>query len=149
MDTKQGIEIIDLTKEYEQKFAEIMTHDEYHIETAKLVFADEIYDHMEAQDINQSQLAEKLGSTKQYVSKLLSGYANPSIATLVKIARRLNCKFVFKLEPKVEPIENWKQQAIKAKQEKRNKFSKNHNQSSHLTVVSSTEKKNVTIPLAA
>ncbi|MBZ0256875.1 helix-turn-helix transcriptional regulator, partial [bacterium] len=70
METKHGIEIVDMTQEFEKKFAEVKTRDTYHIETAKLEFADEIYDRMEQQGLNQSQLAEKLGLSKQYVSKL-------------------------------------------------------------------------------
>lgn len=121
METKRGIEIVDMTQEFEKKFAEIKTRDTYHIETAKLEFADEIYDRMEKLGLNQTQLAEKLGLSKQYVSKLLSGYANPSIATMVKVARRLDCKFAPRLEPKVESISKlWNSNEFTNKPEKVN-----------------------------
>lgn len=149
METKHGIEIVDMTQEFEKKFAEVKTRDTYHIETAKLEFADEIYDHMEQQGLNQSQLAEKLDRSKQYVSKLLSGYANPSIATMVKVARRLNCKFSFRLEPKVEQFAKWKNTKKTSFQEIKNKFGESQVNTSRFNKNAHKGKKNAPLPIAS
>lgn len=149
METKGEVKIIDSRKEFEQKFAEILTHDVYHIETAKLEFADEIYDLMEEQNLNQSQLAEKLGLSKQYVSKLLSGYANPSIATMVKVARRLNCKFSFRLDSKIEQFAKWNKAKNTPKQEIKTRFKEPQVNTTRFNTSVHKGKKNVYLPIAS
>ena len=42
-------------------------------------------DKMEEQHLNQSQLAERMGCTQQYISKILRGQENLSIETIAKI----------------------------------------------------------------
>lgn len=47
-------------------------------------------DRMEEQDITQKQLAERMGCSQQYVSKILKGCENLSLETLSKIEGALN-----------------------------------------------------------
>lgn len=47
-------------------------------------------DKMEELHLNQSQLAERMGCSQQYVSKVLRGQENLSIETMVKIEQALN-----------------------------------------------------------
>ena len=47
-------------------------------------------DKMEEQDITQKQLAERMGCSQQYVSKILKGCENLSLETLSKIENALN-----------------------------------------------------------
>lgn len=47
-------------------------------------------DRMEEQDITQKQLAERMGCSQQYVSKILKGCENLSLETLSKIESALN-----------------------------------------------------------
>ena len=47
-------------------------------------------DKMEEQDITQKQLAERMGCSQQYVSKILKGCENLSLETLSKIESALN-----------------------------------------------------------
>lgn len=46
-------------------------------------------DAMDAQHVNQRQLAERMGCSQQYVSKLLRGQENLSIETISKIEEAL------------------------------------------------------------
>lgn len=57
----------------------------YWAETAKNEFAIDIYNHMEEMGINKSDLAQKVGVSKQYISKVLGGEANLSIETMSKL----------------------------------------------------------------
>lgn len=47
-------------------------------------------DKMEELDITQKQLAERMGCSQQYVSKILKGCENLSLETLSKIENALN-----------------------------------------------------------
>lgn len=47
-------------------------------------------DRMEEQDITQKQLAERMGCSQQYVSRILKGCENLSLETLYKIEQALN-----------------------------------------------------------
>lgn len=49
---------------------------------------------MEEQCLNQSQLAERMGCTQQYISKVLRGQENLSIETIAKIERALNIQIL-------------------------------------------------------
>mgnify|MGYP003294257360 CR=1 FL=1 len=49
-------------------------------------------DKMEELHLNQTQLAERMGCSQQYVSKVLHGQENLSIETMTKIEQALNIK---------------------------------------------------------
>lgn len=51
-------------------------------------------DRMEEQDITQKQLAERMGCSQQYVSRILKGCENLSLETLFKIEQALNIAVV-------------------------------------------------------
>ena len=51
-------------------------------------------DKMEEQHLNQSQLAERMGCTQQYISKILRGQENLSIETIAKIELALNIQIL-------------------------------------------------------
>jgi transcriptional regulator with XRE-family HTH domain len=52
----------------------------------KAQFVEDIYKAMEEQHLNRSQLAEKLGKTRQYVGRVLNENANFTLETLAEIA---------------------------------------------------------------
>lgn len=49
----------------------------------------QMLDRMEAENITQKQLAERMGCSQQYVSKILKGRENLSLETLCKIETAL------------------------------------------------------------
>ena len=61
-------------------------------ETAHLsaVYLAQIYDQMQAQGITSAALAERLGSSRSYVTRLFRGSANLSVQTMVKLARAVD-----------------------------------------------------------
>jgi len=61
--------------------------DTYWIEDAKIGFAVEIERHMERCQINKRQLADRLGTSPAYITKVLRGDANLTIESLVKLSR--------------------------------------------------------------
>lgn len=50
----------------------------------------QMLDKMEALGINQNQLADKMGCSRQYISKVLKGRENLSLETLYKIEKALD-----------------------------------------------------------
>lgn len=55
-------------------------------------------DRMEELGITQKALAERLGCTQQYVSKILKGGENLSLETIFKIEEALQLQFVCEVE---------------------------------------------------
>lgn len=55
-------------------------------ETAKLEFASDLHALMQRVDVNQRELADRLGKSQAYVSKALRGDANLTIETMVSLA---------------------------------------------------------------
>ena len=55
-------------------------------------------DRMEELHMSQKQLAELMGCSQQYVSKVLKGQENLSLETLSKIERCLNLQIIAKSE---------------------------------------------------
>lgn len=66
---------------------------EYQVEELSLAFTESILLRMEELgDLSGKDLAERMGATKPYVSKLLKGKNNFTLETLVKLARALECR---------------------------------------------------------
>ncbi len=66
-------------------------------------FCENIIKLMEENDIKQNELAEIMGVSPAYISKVLSGDHNMSIQTMVKFSAALKGKLVIKLEnPKIK-----------------------------------------------
>lgn len=91
-------------KSFKSRFAAIKETLSYKVEELKLDFTIKLNKVMCEQNINQSQLAEKLGSSKSYTTKLLKGDCNVSIATMVKIAEALDSKVEIHIAPKKATI---------------------------------------------
>lgn len=58
----------------------------------------QMLDRMEELSINQNQLAERMGCSRQYISKVLKGRENLSLETLYKIEKALDIS-ILKSEP--------------------------------------------------
>ncbi len=78
-------------------FAEIYesmkdTH-EYQVQELSLAFTESVLLRMEElNNMQGKELAKRIGCSKAYVSKLLTGKGNFTLDTLVKLARALNCR---------------------------------------------------------
>ena len=54
---------------------------------------------MQKQGVSRSQLAERLGTSRAYVTKLLDGQENMTLKTIVRVANALDLKVDLKLRP--------------------------------------------------
>lgn len=58
-----------------------------------------LVDYMETNEINRNGLAECLGVTPQYVSKMLSGKVNLSFKSIAEIENKLSIRLLSIMEP--------------------------------------------------
>jgi|GEM_PF-1578775 len=72
----------------------------YWDELAKLDFTREVLDRMKQLGMTKGQLAVKLEAKPALVTRLLSGKNNFELATMVRLARALDCEFRSHLQPK-------------------------------------------------
>lgn len=67
-------------------------HEDYWIAGAILEFTEDVVREMERQGITRMALAQTLDVTPAYVTKLLRGKVNFTLATMVRLARALNAE---------------------------------------------------------
>lgn len=65
----------------------------YKVESAFLEFTEKMLERMEARGVSKSMLADRLGTSRPYVTKLLRGESNLTLESMVKIADALECRF--------------------------------------------------------
>jgi transcriptional regulator with XRE-family HTH domain len=84
---------------FEQFFDQAEKRPGYWEELAKLEFTNEILDQMKQSEISRSELASRLDVTPGLVTRLLNGRNNFELATMVRIAMAVNCRFRSHLQP--------------------------------------------------
>jgi transcriptional regulator with XRE-family HTH domain len=62
-------------------------------ETAIMEFTEEISRMMEERKISKTQLAQRLGASPAYITKILRGTSNFTLDSMVKIATALGCNY--------------------------------------------------------
>lgn len=72
---------------------------EYKLESVIYHITEEIVARMEELGVNRTELAERINVSKAMVSKLLNGYENVTLKTLVKIASGIDCEVSVTLPP--------------------------------------------------
>lgn len=68
------------------------TRDDYWIEDAILQFTMRLHEEMQKQGISKTELASRIGSSQPYITRILKGRDNLTIATMVKLARAVGLK---------------------------------------------------------
>lgn len=63
---------------------------EYWTESVILEFTEDLARVMDEQNISRAQLARRLGTSQAYITKILSGNANFTLATMTKLVRAIN-----------------------------------------------------------
>lgn len=71
----------------------------YEVEKLKIKFANDLYAILQEQGISNAEFADKIDSSASYVTKVLRGDANFTIATMVKLAWAVKSKVSFELHP--------------------------------------------------
>ena len=85
---------------YKEKIQKFRDDVEFLTESAILDFTEKIVDKMNKTGLSRAELSQKLGVSKPFVTKLLSGNPNMTIKTMVSIAHALECELNFELCPK-------------------------------------------------
>jgi transcriptional regulator with XRE-family HTH domain len=86
-------------KSFAALFEAAERHDEYWTERAIIEFTEELSRWMEARGISQAELAAAIGASQPYVSKVLKGNVNFTLATLTKLARAVGAMVHIQLAP--------------------------------------------------
>ena len=87
-----------LTKLLAKAAAARQTH-AYRAEGASIRFTEELVALMKTRGLTRSALAEKIGSSPAYITKILRGDTNFTLDSMVKIANALNCELTIALRP--------------------------------------------------
>lgn len=71
---------------------------EYLLEEVKLAFAEELCRLLEEQGVSRTQLAERLGTSRAYVTRILRTDYNLTAETMVKVALALDARVTLSLQ---------------------------------------------------
>lgn len=74
---------------FSELFQEAKGHQDYWIAGAILEFTESVVREMARQGLTRTALAERLGATPAYVTKILRGRVNFTLATMVRLSRAL------------------------------------------------------------
>lgn len=89
-------------KTFPELFAEAERHEDYWVSGAILAFTEDLTHAMEREGVSRAELARRLGSTPAYVTKILRGNVNFTLATMVRLARALGADLQLQLTPGVK-----------------------------------------------
>ena len=76
----------------------------YRAEGASIRFTEDLVARMKADGLTRSALAEKIGASPAYVTKILRGDTNFTLDSMVKIASALGCDLTIGLLPQVSAV---------------------------------------------
>ncbi len=71
----------------------------YRAEGASIRFTEDLVAAMKSSGLTRSALAERIGSSPAYITKILKGETNFTLDSMVKIANSLNCELTIGLQP--------------------------------------------------
>ncbi|MBV8277743.1 MAG: helix-turn-helix transcriptional regulator [Verrucomicrobia bacterium] len=84
-------------------FADAEDNDRYWEEMSILDFTESIAERLEVLGLSRTDLANKMGISPAFITKLMCGKNNFTIRTMVKVARALACELTVDLLP----VESW------------------------------------------
>lgn len=96
-----------LTKSFDELFKEAKKSDSYWAEKTILDFTIELHQLMKRRGISKKELAEKLGKSQPYITKILRGNVNFTIESMVKLVRVLDGELNIHVTPKEEKGKSW------------------------------------------
>ena len=89
-------------KSFASLFEAAERHDEYWTERAIAEFTEDLCRWMETRKISQAELAAAAGVSQAYISKVLKGNVNFTLATMTKLARAVGATVHVRLSPPAE-----------------------------------------------
>lgn len=94
-------------KSFADVYREAERHDDYWVAGLVHDFTEALSRRMEEQGLSRAELARRLGTSQAYVTKVLRGNVNFTLATLVKLARAVGGEVRLTLcEPAARPTEH-------------------------------------------
>lgn len=88
-----------MANSFQGLFERAKQSEDYWAEGAILGFTANVVRAMEEGDVSRTDLASRLGTTQGFVTKLLSGNANMTLRTMVRIARALDAELHVHVAP--------------------------------------------------
>jgi transcriptional regulator with XRE-family HTH domain len=86
----------------------------YWVAGAEIAFTEDLARAMEEKGVSRAELARRIGSSQAYITKVLRGNVNFTMATMVKLARALDMELKLNLAPRdaeassqVGPWKHW------------------------------------------
>ena len=87
----------------EMNFRELLAGTEksakYAEEAALLEFTEELVRRMACEGVSRAELARRLGCSPAYITKVLRGPSNFTLASMARIAQALGCKLRMRMQP--------------------------------------------------
>ena len=84
---------------FKDMWEEVEKHPDYWAELAMLDFSEDVLKAMRAQSVTRAELARRLGTSPGYVTRLLSGTGNLTLATMSRMAFVLGLELRTSLVP--------------------------------------------------
>jgi transcriptional regulator with XRE-family HTH domain len=76
----------------------------YHAEGASIRFTEALINRMKTCGITRTALAEKIGTSPAYITKILRGDTNFTLDSMARIAHALDCEMSLELRPLDRPV---------------------------------------------
>jgi transcriptional regulator with XRE-family HTH domain len=77
-------------RSFSEMYEEAERHDDYWVAGAILEVTEDVVREMERQGVSRTELAQRLGASPAYVTKILRGKVNFTLATMMRLARALD-----------------------------------------------------------
>ncbi|MCX6844384.1 MAG: helix-turn-helix transcriptional regulator [candidate division WOR-3 bacterium] len=90
-------------EEFREHFRKIENDPRFVAEMMKLAFANDLVRLLEARGLKRTELAEKLGTNRGYITRILNTEYNLSIETMAKIALALDAQVTLSMRPRQMP----------------------------------------------
>jgi transcriptional regulator with XRE-family HTH domain len=96
------MEMVKTGSRFQKIFEEAKQHPAYWMEDLRLQFLNDIYEIMQEQKLAQKDLAEKMGVSEAYISKVFNGNVekNFTLKTLIELGRAVNAEVHITVTPK-------------------------------------------------
>jgi len=88
-----------MTTGFDEQFAAARQHPAYWSYRTALEFVDGLIEEMDAQGVTRAELARRMGTSRAWISRVLAGENNLTMATAGKLAFALGMRVTVQLEP--------------------------------------------------
>lgn len=87
------------SKRFQKLLEQARQGDDYWIAEAQVEFTEQLHELMQRRRATKSELARRIGSSPAYVTKVMRGSTNFTLATMVRLTRALEGRLEIKIKP--------------------------------------------------